>query len=261
MNNGSPKSQLSLDRDRVMCLLLINTRLMKRAIHMYNHVFSHITNVPPAERQKVAEQYQNLTRRIHCNLQVLTFLHEKYHIDNPSGQSNNKAAFPLIIGPPADIPEVNDLYTKLQALYPEAVQFIKLKMQQLKDQQAHAKSNAITSQPQQMMMMNSPMSNSPMSNSPMMGNITPNLMTMHSNRQLLQQYNQYPKGNNMNQGINMNNINQNTTNMNINQNMNMNQNINQTMNMNLMQQQAVSPQQVFQQMDASPDNAYLNLFN
>lgn len=126
-----------LDRDRVTCLLLINTQLMKKAINLYHNVLINpqtLTRLLPQDKKNVIEQYQNYTRRLHCNLQVLSFIHEKYHMDPASNQNqpSNKISFPFVLSPPPDMPELTQLYNKLQELYPEAIQFLKMKMQQSK---------------------------------------------------------------------------------------------------------------------------------
>lgn len=74
----SDKSPLTIDRERVQVLLLVNTQLLKKAIALYNNVLINpqtLGRLLPQERLRVVEQYQNYTRRIHCNLQVLTYIH------------------------------------------------------------------------------------------------------------------------------------------------------------------------------------------
>lgn len=141
------KSPLELDRDRVTCLLLINSQLMKKAISLYTRFLSKqqtLAQLSPQTKQTVMESFQNCTRRIHCNLTVLSYIHEKYHTD-PSLQqvSNNKNSFPVIMAPPQDMPELNHLYSKLQELYPEALQYLKAKLQQMRKQQQPQQSSQV----------------------------------------------------------------------------------------------------------------------
>lgn len=135
--NQGKRAPLTIDRDRVTCLLLINTQLMKRAINIYSNILVNqaaIARLLQQDKQRVLDQYQNYTRRLHCNLQVLTFIHEKYHLEDLA-QKTSKTPFPIIVQAPSDMPELNNLYNKLQELYPEAVQFIRMKIQQMKEQQ------------------------------------------------------------------------------------------------------------------------------
>lgn len=133
----SERTSLELDRERVTCLLLINTQLMKKAINIYSNLLTNpqiLSQIPPQNKQSIMELYQNCTRRIHCNLSVLTFINERYHSDG-SAQNAQRPQFPVILSAPPDMPELNQLYTKLQELYPEALQFLKMKIQQMKKQQ------------------------------------------------------------------------------------------------------------------------------
>ncbi|KAG7192502.1 uncharacterized protein KQ657_001597 [Scheffersomyces spartinae] len=133
-----PPPTIALERERVKCLLLINTQLMKKALKVYNNQ-GILNTLEPRLRQQVIELYQNCTKRLHCNLLVLTFIYEKYHDDIATASSsssttstNNKASFPVILSPPPDMPELNQLYQKLQELYPEAVQYLKMRLLQWK---------------------------------------------------------------------------------------------------------------------------------
>lgn len=123
---------------------------MKKAINIYSNILVNqpaIARLLQHDKKIVLDQYQNYTRRLHCNLQVLTFIHEKYHIDIPA-QKTSKTPFPIIVQAPADMPELNNLYNKLQELYPEAVQFIKAKVQQMKtDQRPGASQRSSMSSP------------------------------------------------------------------------------------------------------------------
>ncbi|CAN3365804.1 hypothetical protein DICA3_F20802 [Diutina catenulata] len=130
------KSELEIDRERTTCLLLINTQLIKKALQVYNNVLLNpkaLSQMQAPDRQQMMEQYQQYTRRIHCNLGVLSYIHDRYHGDPNSG---NKVKFPLIISPPPDMQELTPLYNKLQELYPEAVQYLKMKINQYKQQQS-----------------------------------------------------------------------------------------------------------------------------
>lgn len=138
MNSSGAPLLVSIDRERVTCLLVINTQLIRKTIEIYNQVKNSQTfqQIPPATQKGLMETYQNCTRRIHCNLLVLTYIHEKYH-GNPQQpvQSQQKATFPIIMSAPQEMPELNQFYTKLQDLYPEAVQFLKMKIQQMRQKQ------------------------------------------------------------------------------------------------------------------------------
>lgn len=137
--NIDGRSSVELDRERVTCLLLINTQLMKKAIGLHNRFFvnqNNLNQLPPQAKQSIMESFQNCNRRLHCNLTVLSYIHERYQNEQGlSQQSPNKNSFPVIMAPPQDMPELNQLYLKLQELYPEGLQFLKLKLQQMRKQQ------------------------------------------------------------------------------------------------------------------------------
>ncbi|KAK6462320.1 hypothetical protein DFJ63DRAFT_153010 [Scheffersomyces coipomensis] len=131
------RNPLVLDRERVTCLLLINTHLMKKSINIYNNMFCNpqaMQSMPQEAKQLVADSYQNCIRRLHCNLTVLNYIHEQYHNDPSQQSSQTKASFPIILSAPTDMPELTELYNKLQDLYPEAMQYIKIKLQQMRRQ-------------------------------------------------------------------------------------------------------------------------------
>ena len=135
--NAEPRTGVQLERERVTCLLLINTQLMKKAINLYVNILTNqqaLQLLPPQNKQSIIELYQNCTRRLHCNLAVLSTVHEKYHTTVPQPAQPNKPQFPVIMSAPPDMPELNQLYTKLQELYPDAVRFLKMKYQQLRKQ-------------------------------------------------------------------------------------------------------------------------------
>ncbi|QEL61750.1 hypothetical protein CJJ09_003906 [Candidozyma auris] len=114
----SGRRQVDIDRDRITVLLLINVQLLKKAYQM----------------QQVLEQYSNLNRRLQCNLSVLSYINDTYH-NKAAAQQPNRLQFPVILSAPAELPELRQLYKRLQDLYPEALQFLKVKLQQMKQQQ------------------------------------------------------------------------------------------------------------------------------
>lgn len=131
------RNPLEHDRECVTCLLLINAQLMKKAINIYVNVLTNqqtMQQIPPQNKQTILELYQNCTRRVHCNLSVLSYLHEKYHTAPNQPTPANKAQFPIIMSAPQDMPELQQLYNKLQELYPEALQFLKVKINQMRKQ-------------------------------------------------------------------------------------------------------------------------------
>lgn len=135
-NQAGNKSPLVLDRERVTCLLLINAHLMKKSVNIYSNILTNqqsMQQISPQNKQLIVELYQNCTRRLHCNLAVLSYIHEKYH-NEPNLSLQNRAQFPIIMSAPQDMPELNQLYAKLQELYPEALQFLKMKIQQMRQQ-------------------------------------------------------------------------------------------------------------------------------
>lgn len=137
MSRMSERRPVDLDRDRVTVLLLINSLLIKKAYHIYSSVLSNqqaIQQLLPQSRQEVLEQYNNLNRRLQCNLSVLTYISDVYH-DKAAALQPNKMQFPVILSAPPEMPELRQLYKRLQDLYPDAIQFLKMKMQQMKLQQ------------------------------------------------------------------------------------------------------------------------------
>ncbi|MCH0629622.1 hypothetical protein JNB11_06575 [Kocuria palustris] len=128
------KLEVEVDRERATLLLVINTHLIKKALSVYNGVFLNqkaLSQMQTHERQQLMDLYQHYTRRIHCNLGVLLYIHEKYQGD----PTNSKMKFPIILNAPPDMAELSPLYNKLQELYPEAVQYLKMKINQMKQQQ------------------------------------------------------------------------------------------------------------------------------
>lgn len=133
----SDRRQLSLDRDRVTVLLLINALLIKKAYSIYAGVLSNQQTfhlMLPQNRQAILEQFNNVNRRLQCNLGVLLYISDLYH-NKAAAQQAGRFQFPVILSTPPEMPELRHLYKKLQDLYPEAIQFLKLKMQHMKQQQ------------------------------------------------------------------------------------------------------------------------------
>lgn len=133
----SDGGQIDLDKDRVTVLLLINSLLIKKAHDIYVTILSNrltIQQMPPQSRHSILEQYNNINRRLQCNLSVLSYLENLYNSKVPSPQPN-RIEFPVILSPPPEMPELRLLYKRLQELYPEAIEFLKMKMHQMKQQQ------------------------------------------------------------------------------------------------------------------------------
>ncbi|QRG39782.1 hypothetical protein FDK38_004236 [Candidozyma auris] len=133
----SGRRQIDIDRDRITVLLLINVQLLKKAYQMYVSFLSNpqaLQSLAPQGRQQVLEQYSNLNRRLQCNLSVLSYINDTYH-NKAAAQQPNRLQFPVILSAPAELPELRQLYKRLQDLYPEALQFLKVKLQQMKQQQ------------------------------------------------------------------------------------------------------------------------------
>lgn len=261
------RNPLDLDRERVTCLLLINAQLMKKAVNIYVNVLTNqqtMQQIPPQNKQTILELYQNCTRRIHCNLSVLSYLHEKYHTDPNQQTSTNRAQFPIIMSAPQDMPELQQLYNKLQDLYPEALQFLKVKINQMRKlsqgqpntQQTRSASLSTQPQfnspqiPQQMQpspaMVNNSMLNNVASNS--FQNLGPkdipqNFMQQLQPQQPLQgrpqSQQQMPSNFNPQQPANNNYVNMNMT---------------QQLQPQQPSMQGISPQQILQQMNGTPSN-------
>lgn len=141
--SGSQKTPLELDRERVTCLLLINAQLIKKAYNLYVNVLSNpqaIQQLLPPARTALQEQQTNLSRRVQCNISVLSYINDKYH-NKAAASQPNRLQFPIILSAPPDMPELNNYYRKLQDLYPEALQFLKMKIQQMRHQQESNNSN------------------------------------------------------------------------------------------------------------------------
>ncbi|GEQ72689.1 hypothetical protein JCM33374_g6376 [Metschnikowia sp. JCM 33374] len=132
----SDVGRIDIDKDRVTVLLLINSLLIKKAHEIYVNILSNrstIQQMPPQSRHVILEQYNNINRRLQCNLSVLSYLENLYN-GNVTTQQPNKIEFPVILSPPPEMPELRQLYKRLQDLYPEAIEFLKIKMHQMKSQ-------------------------------------------------------------------------------------------------------------------------------
>ncbi|CCG21215.1 hypothetical protein CORT_0A08300 [Candida orthopsilosis Co 90-125] len=130
------RAPLSLDRDRVTCLLLINTHLMKKCSNMYTNVIcnqSLMQQMSNENRANITQSYANYIKRLQCNLTTLNYIYEKYH--GQSQQQGSKSTFPVVLSAPPDMPELFPLYAKLQELYAEALQFLRMKMEEMRKQQ------------------------------------------------------------------------------------------------------------------------------
>ena len=129
----SARRQIDLDSDRATVLLLINAQLIKKAYTVYVNILSNqqaLQQLLPQSRQELLEQYNNWNRRLQCNLSVLAYISDLYH-NKAAAQQPNRLQFPVILSAPADTPELKALYKRLQDLYPEAIQFLKMKIQQI----------------------------------------------------------------------------------------------------------------------------------
>lgn len=76
------RAPLSLDRDRVTCLLLINTHLMKKCSNMYTNIIcnqSLMQQMSNENRVSITQSYANYIKRLQCNLTTLNYIYEKYH--------------------------------------------------------------------------------------------------------------------------------------------------------------------------------------
>ncbi|KAL6453390.1 hypothetical protein SBY92_004958 [Candida maltosa Xu316] len=138
--NFTDRAPLSLDRDRVTCLLLINTHLIKKCCNIHNTMINNpqfMQQIAPENRVMLNNTYNHYIRRLQCNLATLNYLYEKYHTNQQQQQQQQqpKAIFPIILSAPQDMPELNQLYSKLQELYPEGVQYFKMKFEESRKQQ------------------------------------------------------------------------------------------------------------------------------
>ena len=133
----SDSSKIDIDRDRVTVLLLINSLLIKKAYNIYVTILSNqqtIKRMLHQSRQSILDQYNNLNRRLQCNLSVLAYINDQYH-NKAAAQQPNRLQFPVILTAPAEMPELKLLYKRLHDLYPEAIQYLKLKIMQIKQLQ------------------------------------------------------------------------------------------------------------------------------
>lgn len=257
------RNPLDLDRERVTCLLLINAQLMKKAINIYVNVLTNqqtMQQIPPQNKQTILELYQNCTRRIHCNLSVLSYLHEKYHTDPNQPTPTNRAQFPIIMSAPQDMPELQQMYNKLQDLYPEALQFLKVKINQMR-KQSQGQPNA--QQPPSASQSAQPQFNSPqipqqiqpspaMVNSSMLNNVASNNFQNMGPKDIPQNFMQQlqlPQGRQQPQQHIPSNYNPQVTNNNF-----ANINMGQQLQPQQPSMQGISPQQILQQMNSTPSN-------
>ncbi|PVH16308.1 uncharacterized protein CXQ87_004180 [Candidozyma duobushaemuli] len=144
------RRQIDIDKDRATVLLLINTHLIKKAYQMYVSLLSNppaLQSLAPQGRQQVLEQYSNLNKRLQCNLSVLSYINDTYH-NKAAAQQPNRLQFPVILSAPAELPELRQLYKRLQDLYPEALQFLKAKLQQIKQHQGMQRPGMVQLPPQ-----------------------------------------------------------------------------------------------------------------
>ncbi len=113
-NSNNSNGDIQIDKQRINLLLTINTLLLHKFTQNHD---------------------QNLLKRLHANLTCIGELSEKFN----NGGVATKHIFPTILSPPNDVPELADLYVKLQQLFPEGVQIIQkrtllLRQEQLKRQ-------------------------------------------------------------------------------------------------------------------------------
>lgn len=261
------RNPLDLDRERVTCLLLINAQLMKKAVNIYVNVLTNqqtMQQIPPQNKQTILELYQNCTRRIHCNLSALSYLHEKYHTDPNQQTSTNRAQFPIIMSAPQDMPELQQLYNKLQDLYPEALQFLKVKINQMRKL---SQGQPNTQQPRSASQSAQPQFNSPqipqqmqpspaMVNNPLLSNVANNSFQNMGPKDIPQNFMQQqlqpqqpPQGRPQSQQQMPSNFNPQPANNNY-----ANMNMGQQLQPQQLSMQAISPQQILQQMNGTPSN-------
>ncbi|CAI5757305.1 unnamed protein product [Candida verbasci] len=144
------RAPLSLDKDRVTCLLLINTYLMKKCFNMYTNIITNqqfMQQMSQEQRQGITYSYGNCIKRLQCNLATLNYIHEKYNSPN-NQQQLQKQSFPVMLSAPQDMPELQHLYSKLQELYADAVQYLKHRIEEMRKQQMLNQNQQMMSQPQ-----------------------------------------------------------------------------------------------------------------
>lgn len=208
----STKTPLQIDRERVTCLLLINSQLIKKAYSLYANILSnpqHIQQLLPAARTALQDQHSNLSRRVQCNITVLAFINDKYHNKAAAAQPN-RLQFPIILSAPQDMPELNNYYRKLQELYPEALHFLKIKIQQMKYQQENGANLQQQQQFQQQQQQQqyqqgipAPMKHLPANVNDSLSNNSPTINTPTMNSNISQSPKDFPNNGNNN---NMNNM-------------------------------------------------------
>lgn len=139
---------VELDKKRIQILLSINTVLLKKCSQLQRQMFPEMES----QQAQPREQFQNYMKRVHMNLSCLATINERH---NGSGQPPNpsKPQFPTTITPPQEMPELVDLYSELQQVYPEAVQFIQRRIIMMRQQQQMQQSQQMQQQQQQQQQM------------------------------------------------------------------------------------------------------------
>lgn len=79
---------------------------------------------------KLQSILQDLMKRLHANLTCMGDLSDKHNTGNIS-----KVVFPQILTPPADMIDLNELYTQLQKLFPEGVHALQRRSLQMRQEQ------------------------------------------------------------------------------------------------------------------------------
>ncbi|CAN6649433.1 hypothetical protein TRVA0_023S02080 [Trichomonascus vanleenenianus] len=108
----TPQQQLELEQKRVALLLEINTELLKHAIKAKSEAKPNEPNI----------MYLACMKRLQANLAYLASQADKSKVPPGAG------AFPQILSAPGEVPELADLYRKLQMLFPEVVAFMQQQM-------------------------------------------------------------------------------------------------------------------------------------
>ncbi|ODQ82022.1 hypothetical protein BABINDRAFT_165523 [Babjeviella inositovora NRRL Y-12698] len=115
---------VDLDIRRVQVLLRINNILLTKWIEFQQLTPRPTPQNPPTPQQQ--DFLQHVMRRTHCNLTYLAMVNDRYQNPNYAAQSS-QPAFPAILTPPPSIPELADLYTQLQQLFPQALMMLQKK--------------------------------------------------------------------------------------------------------------------------------------
>lgn len=182
----SDKALVNLNRERVTTLLLINASLIKKASSLYVSILSNqqaLQLLPPQNRQNLLQQYNNISRRLQCNLSVLSYIYDSYH-NRAAAHQGNRLQFPIILSAPNEMPELRMLYKRLQDLYPDAIQFVRNKIQEMKQNQDPTVAQAMLAGGGQV-------SSNPMAVSPMVQSLS-NKQQLPQNANPYSQYGQAP---------------------------------------------------------------------